>query len=207
MLDGDSVINITTNLESKGYIDLTLDMLAKFKIEIVNDNYKRFIIKGNQSYKPYDYTVEGDFSQSAFFLLANCFGADVNLLAMNMSSFQGDKKILEDVSSFGAKVEYNNGILKATASKLFGATIDFSQSPDLGPALTVLASVASGKSEFINASRLRIKECDRITCMRLELKKLGAKIEENPNGMVIYGVDKLSGGVIDSHNDHRQGCK
>ncbi len=203
MLDGDSVINITTNLESKGYIDLTLDMLAKFGIEIVNDDYKKFIIKGNQSYKPYDYTVEGDFSQSAFFLLANCFGADVNLLAMNMSSFQGDKKILEDVSSFGAKVEYNNGILKATASKLFGATIDFSQSPDLGPALTVLASVASGKSEFINASRLRIKECDRITCMRLELKKLGAKIEENPDGMVIYGVDKLSGGVIDSHNDHR----
>ncbi len=203
MLEGDSVINITTNLESKGYIDLTLDMLNKFGIEIINEDYKKFIVKGNQVYKPYDYTIEGDFSQSAFFLLANCFGADINLLAMNMSSHQGDKKIIEDVAQFGAKIEYNKGILKATAPKLNGCVIDFAQSPDLGPALTVLASVASDKSEFINAARLRIKECDRITCMRLELEKLGAKIEENPDGMVIYGVDKLHGGIVDSHNDHR----
>ena len=203
LLDGDSIINITTNLESKGYIDLTLDMLSKFGINIVNDDYKRFIVRGNQSFKPYDYTIEGDFSQSAFFLIADCLGADINLLAMNPMSHQGDKKIIDDVKDFGADITFDEKGLIAKASELKPAVIDFAQSPDLGPARTVLASLISGKSEFINASRLRIKECDRITCMRLELEKLGAKIEENPDGMVIYGVNELTGGVVDSHNDHR----
>ena len=203
MLEGDSVINITTNLESKGYIDLTLDMLNKFGINIINENYKKFIVNGNQKYKPFDYTIEGDYSQSAFFLVADCLGADINLLAMNKDSYQGDKKIIDDVKDLGANVVFNDEFLKASGEKLHPAVIDFSQSPDLGPALTVLCSLIPGKSEFINAERLRIKECDRITCMKDELLKLGANIEENQSGMVITGVDVLHGGVVDSHNDHR----
>ena len=85
----------------------------------------------------------------------------------------------------------------------FGATIDFSQSPDLGPAIAVLASLSIGRTEFVNASRLRIKECDRITCVKEELEKLGANIVENPDGMVIEGANQLNGGIVDSHNDHR----
>lgn len=203
MLNGDSTIEITTELESKGYIDLTLDMLKKFGITIENRNYKEFYIKGNQEYTPCDYTIEGDFSQSAFFLVADCLGANIKLKAMNMDSHQGDKKILSDIEDFGSKIHYLEDTLYADSVKTKGATIDFSQSPDLGPALTVLAALSSGKSEFINAGRLRIKECDRITCMREELEKLGANITENPDGMEIIGVDNLTGGVIDSHNDHR----
>ncbi len=203
MLNGDSVINITTNLESKGYIDLTLDMLNKFGINIINENYKKFIVKGNQKYEPFDYTIEGDYSQSAFFLVADCLGADINLLAMNKDSYQGDKKIIDDVKDLGANVIFNDEFLKASGENLHSAVIDFSQSPDLGPALTVLCSLIPGTSEFVNAERLRIKECDRITCMREELVKLGANIEENQSGMIITGVDKFHGGVVDSHNDHR----
>ena len=203
MLNGDSVINITTNLESKGYVDLTLDMLYKFGIEISNIDYKRFIIKGNQNYKPCDYTIEGDFSQSAFFLVADCLGADITLHAMNQNSHQGDKKIIQDVIDLGGNITFNEDTLKSYPCKTKGCVIDFAQSPDLGPALTVLASLSSGTTEFVNAARLRIKECDRITCMKEELEKLGAKIEENPDGMVIKGVDMLTGGVVDSHNDHR----
>ena len=203
MLDGDSKIVITTKLESKGYIDLTLDILAKFGIYIENKEYKEFIIKGNQSFKPYNYTIEGDFSQSAFFLVADALGADINLLAMNMDSHQGDKKILEDMEAFGSIVHYENNVLSSKSGNIKGATIDFSQSPDLGPALTVLASLAKGTSEFVNAARLRIKECDRITCMKEELNKLGANIIEHEDGMTINGVDMLHGGVVDSHNDHR----
>lgn len=203
MLNADSVINITTNLESKGYVDLTLDMLKKFGIEIENIEYKKFIVKGNQEYKPCDYTIEGDFSQSAFFLVADCLGADITLHAMNPDSHQGDKKIIQDIIDLGAKVSFNGDILKAEPTKTNGCVIDFAQSPDLGPALTVLGALSTGTTEFINAARLRIKECDRITCMREELEKLGAKIEENPDGMIITGVDSLSGGVVDSHNDHR----
>ena len=203
LLDGDSKIVITTNLESKGYIDLTLDMLKKFGIEIENKEYKEFIIKGNQSYKPYNYTIEGDFSQSAFFLVADALGADIKLSCMNMDSHQGDKKILLDMEDFGSNIIFENDLLSLENKALHGATIDFSQSPDLGPALTVLAALADGESNFINAGRLRIKECDRITAMRIELEKMGAKIIEHKDGMTIYGVKELHGAIIDSHNDHR----
>ncbi len=203
LLDGDSVINITTNMESKGYIDLTIDILKLFGIEIKNDNYEKFYIKGNQKYKPHDYMVEGDFSQAAFFLVADMLGADIKLKAMNMDSHQGDKKILADITDFGGEIKFDNDTLTLKNSSINNAIIDFSQSPDLGPALTVLASLANGTSKFINASRLRIKECDRITSMKEELEKLGGAIDELPDGMIIYGADKLHGGVVDSHNDHR----
>lgn len=203
MLEDDSKIIITTNLESKGYIDLTLDILAKFGIRIENKDYKEFIVRGKQSFKPCDYTIEGDFSQSAFFLVANALGADIKLLAMNMDSHQGDKKILLDMKEFHSNVYYEDGALYSKTNELVGATIDFSQSPDLGPALTVLAALSKGTSEFINASRLRIKECDRITCMKEELNKLGANIIEHEDGMTIHGVDMFHSGTVDSHNDHR----
>ena len=177
--------------------------MAKFGIKIINNDYKEFIIRGNQVYRPYDYTIEGDYSQSAFFLLANALGSNVILRAMNPNSYQGDKKIIQDVEAFGCSVVSVDDSLNCSANELHGAIIDFAQSPDLGPALSVLAAIAKGKSEFINASRLRIKECDRITCMRIELEKMGAKITETPDGMQFIGVDNLHGAVIDSHNDHR----
>ena len=203
LLNGDSKIIITTNLESKGYIDLTLDILNKFGINIINNDYKEFIVKGNQEYKPLDYEIEGDYSQSAFFLIADLLGSDINLYSMNENSLQGDKKILEDIKAFNGNAYFKNGVLKASKALTNGALIDFSQSPDLGPILTVLASISKGTSNFINAERLRIKECDRISCVKEELSKLGAKIEELKDGMIIKGVDSLSGGILDSHNDHR----
>ncbi len=203
LLDGDSVINITTPMESKGYIDLTIDMLKLFGIEIINDNYEKFIVKGNQEYKAHDYMVEGDFSQSAFFLVADMLGANIKLKAMNMHSHQGDKKIISDVENFGGIIDYSDEELSVKSDNVKNTIIDFSQSPDLGPALTVLAQLAEGTTKFINASRLRIKECDRITCMKEELEKLGGSIDEMPDGMIIYGVNRLHGGVVNSHNDHR----
>jgi 3-phosphoshikimate 1-carboxyvinyltransferase len=122
---------------------------------------------------------------------------------MNMDSHQGDKKILKDIEDFSTKFLYETDELYAASIKTKGAIIDFSQSPDLGPALTVLASLSEGKSEFLNAGRLRIKECDRITCMKEELEKLGANIIEHEVGMEIFGVDSFTSGVSDSHNDHR----
>ena len=203
LLNGDSKIVITTKLESKGYVDLTLDILSKFGIEIVNVNYEEFIIKGNQKYHPYDYSIEGDYSQTAFFLVADALGANINLIGMNEFSYQGDKKIIDDMKKFNSQIYFNDSGLRCSTEKLIGTTIDFSQSPDLGPALTVLACLAEGCSNFINAGRLRIKECDRIACMREELNKMGANIRELPEGMIINGVDNLVGTTVDSHNDHR----
>lgn len=203
LLDGDSKLVITTPLESKGYVDLTLDILSKFGISITHRDYKEFFIQGHQEYRPYDYVVEGDYSQSAFFLVADCLGANIKLKAMNKNSFQGDKKILEDLKAFQATLHMEEDAIECPSCTTYGTTIDFSQSPDLGPALTVLAALSCGTSSFIHASRLRIKECDRITCMREELEKMGAQIEEYEDGMTIHGVDHLNGAVVDSHNDHR----
>ncbi len=201
LLDGDSQIVITTKLESKGYIDLTLDILSLFGIEI-DFNESIINIKGNQEYKATNYRVEGDFSQAAFFLLANMLGNDITLEGLNLNSYQGDKKILSDIEAFGGRIEVQGNKLKAIPTSLRPADISFAQSPDLGPALTVLASTILGKSRFYDAARLRIKECDRITAMRLELEKLGGIIEEFESGMDIYGTT-LHGGEVMSHNDHR----
>lgn len=203
LLEGDSKIIITTELESKGYIDLTLDILKQFGIIISHQNYKEFYVKGNQSYCPCNYMVEGDYSQVAFFLVAGALGADIKLYGMRKDSYQGDKKIIEDIIKMQGNLRYEEDYICCNPSQTVGTTIDFSQSPDLGPALTVLASLSKGISLFIKASRLRIKECDRITCMRQELEKMGAKIEEFSDGMKIEGVEKLKGAILDSHNDHR----
>lgn len=201
LLDGDSKIIITTKLESKGYVDLTLDILSKFGIKATfNENIIE--IPGNQEYKPFDYRVEGDYSQSAFYLLANMLGNDIKLKGLDTSSYQGDKKILKDIVDFGGVINIEKDLLWAEPKTLIPAKISFAQTPDLGPALTVLASTIEGKSEFVDASRLRIKECDRITCMREELEKLGGIIKEFEDGMFINGT-KLHGGIVDSHNDHR----
>lgn len=204
MLEGNSTINIIGKLESKAYIDLTLDILSKYGIKIVNNNYQSFEIEGNQEYLARDYVIEGDYSQAAFFLAMGALGNDVKLACMNLDSLQGDKKILEDIQALNGNIIYQDSLLFALANNLHGNTIDFAQSPDLGPVLSVLASVSKGETHFINAERLRIKECDRITCMREELTKMGAIISEEKSKMHFVGVNSLDGSLeLDCHNDHR----
>ena len=204
LLDGDSKIVITTDLESKSYIDLTLDILGKYNIKIINNNYQEFVIPGNQKFLPHDYTIEGDFSQAAFFLVMGALGNDIKLGCMNLDSIQGDRKILDDIVSLGGKIINEEGLIKAVPVNLIGNVIDFSNSPDLGPVLSVLASVCNGDTSFINAKRLRIKECDRITCVKEELLKLGAIVSEGSEEMYFTGVESLNGSLeLESHNDHR----
>lgn len=204
LLDGDSIVNITTHLESKAYVDLTLDILKKFGINIINNDYKTFIIKGNQVYKPLNYTIEGDFSQAAFFLGMGLLGNDVKLGCMNLDSLQGDKKIISDIIALGGEVNFQNGLLFAKTKGLKEAEIDLSQAPDLGPILSVISSLAKGEVRLYNAYRLRLKECDRITCMKEELLKLSAIVSETEDEMYFEGVDSFtSTKKLNSHNDHR----
>lgn len=203
-LNGDSEIVITTNLESKGYIDLTLDILKKFGIKVINEDYKKFIVPGNQEYKAQDYRVEGDFSQVAFWLVAGFLNDGINCLGMNPDSLQGDKAIIDILKDMGANITVSEDNINIKGEKSNGAIVDLSQCPDLGPIVTVLASLSEGRTEVINASRLRIKESDRITSMTTELNKLGANIIETENGMIIEGVKTLKGGVeVSAWNDHR----
>ena len=164
LMKENSEIYITTEMESTGYIDLTLDVLNQYGIEIENNHYHNFDVKGNQEYIAHDYVVEGDYSQSAFFLVADMLGADIKIKGLNRNSKQGDKKILEDITSFGGNIFYDGECdVYARTNKPCGTQIDLSQSPDLGPALSVLAALSKGRTEFVNAERLRLKECDRIS--------------------------------------------
>lgn len=203
LLQEDSKIIITTKLESKGYVDLTIDALKTFGVTIENNNYESFLVKGNQKYKPMNYKVEGDFSQAAFYLVAGALGNDVECLDLNLESLQGDKAIIDIIRRMGGKVEETESGLRAFPSKTYGAVIDVSECPDVVPVLTVLAALSKGETRIINAARLRIKECDRLAVITSELKKLGAKIEEHSDSLIIEGVESLSGGEVDSHNDHR----
>lgn len=203
LLNGDSIIKITTKMESIGYIDLTLDTLSKFGVKIENNNYREFKIKGNQHYKKTDYRVEGDFSQAAFYLAAGVLGGEVECLDLNMESLQGDRVIVDIIKNMGGKISFSDGILKASKSDLKGIVIDASQCPDLVPIAAVLGALSFGTTEIINAARVRIKESDRLKAIATELNKIGAEVIEREDSLLIHGKPWLKGGTVNSWNDHR----
>ena len=208
LLEGDSKLIINKNLESKGYVDLTLEILKLAGIEIVNNDYKSFDIRGNQTYKPFDYTVEGDYSQVAFWIVAGIISAnrdnEVKCLHVNKNSLQGDREIIEIVTRMGANLEIFDDYVIVKPSKTKGTIIDISQCPDIGPVLTVLAALSEGETRIINGERLRIKESDRITSIKTELNKLGGNVSEEGDSLIIQGVEGFRGGVtVNAWNDHR----
>lgn len=203
LLDGDSKIEIEGNLESKGYIDLTMDVLKYYGIEIINKKYKEFIIKGNQEYIAKNYVVEGDYSQAAFWIVAGVIFDDINIKGLKQNTKQGDKAILDVILNMGGKFEFKDDVLKVYKSSTHFSIIDGAEFPDIIPIIAVLASISKGKTIIKNASRLRIKESDRLNTIFTELSKLGANIIETEDGLIIDGVKRLNGAVTESHNDHR----
>lgn len=204
LLDGDSKIIIKTETESKGYIDLTLKALKDFGIEIINKDYKEFIIKGNQKYKPRNYRVEGDYSSGTFFLCADAIGNNVLCKDLLKDSLQGDKGVIDVLTKMGVEFNITNNEVIGKAAKTKGIIIDASSIPDAIPALSVVACLSEGKTEIINAKRLRIKECDRLSAIVKELKKLGGNLEEKEDSIIIYGIEEFQGGsIVWSHRDHR----
>ncbi|HEY5561003.1 MAG TPA: 3-phosphoshikimate 1-carboxyvinyltransferase [Clostridiaceae bacterium] len=206
LLEENSKIIITTELESKSYVDLTLDVLKTFSINIVNKNYKEFKINGRQHYKAKDIIVEGDFSQAAFFLAAGVLSEGdktVTVTGINTNSHQGDMVIVDLIKKMGGRLEVNEDSIKAYPSKLKGITMDASECPDLVPIMAVLGALSEGTTEIVNAGRLRMKESDRLKAIAKELNNIGAKVLEKEDGLHIEGKSNLEGGSVDSWKDHR----
>ena len=221
LLAEDSEIELTTALESAAYVDLTIQTMQRFGVHVEKIGETAFRIPGSQSYQPSKETIEADFSNAAFFLVAGALGEEVECAGLNPNSKQGDKEILSLLEQCGAEIEYRRPSLAKEAEKQESfsenaiirvrpsdkeskaLTIDVSQIPDLVPILSVLLCFCKGKSRIINAGRLRIKESDRLHAMTEELKRLGAKVEEGSDYLNIEGVEHLNGGTCDSHNDHR----
>lgn len=203
LLKKDSKIILTSPLESKGYIDLTLQMLEYYGIHIENHDYQSFDIQGGQTYQSKDYYVEADYSQAAFYLVAGALNNDVVLKGLNLNSLQADKEVLEILTRMNASIIQTDEGLSIKASTLQATDIDGSQCPDVIPILSLACVFANGTSTIYNASRLRIKECDRLKAICQELNRLGANIIEKEDGLVITGLTSLHGSSVFSWNDHR----
>lgn len=203
LLDGDSEIILTSPLESRDYVTLTLQILKIFGIDVETVTPEHYKIKGNQAFRPAKYRVEGDYSQAAFWIAGGLMGDGLVLKDLSEVSEQGDQRILQIVKDMGGNLEWKDGDLIVHPSKTHGAVIDASQCPDLVPICATLAAVSEGQTHVINAARVRLKESDRLEAIRTELNKLGANITEEPEGLIIEGVKGFTGGKVEGWNDHR----
>ena len=190
LMEWESQIVLTSPLESRGYVDMTLDVLKDFGITVENQSYERFIVPGDQWCTARDYTIEADWSQAAFWMAAGSLGIPVEVTGLNDRSIQGDRVIDEHFASFawgtGRRVE-----------------IDVSDCPDLLPPLAVMAAFHDGTTRLTNAARLRLKESDRLATVTKMLTALGGQVEEGPDWLAIPGTRFLKGGTVDGANDHR----
>ena len=202
LCEEDSVIELTTALESASYIDITLSVLKTFGIT-VHCERNRYIIPGKQVFRsPGTLPVEGDWSNAAFFLTAAALNNDITMTGLNPNSAQGDRKIIALLEQLGAVTQKDNGRLTLRSDELKGCTIDIQDTPDLLPVLSVAAAFAQGKTTFINAARLRLKESDRLASSAAMIENLGGRAEVGEDELTVYGTG-LIGGTVESCNDHR----
>ena len=204
LLAGDSRIIVRPPYESRSYVELSLQMLARFGIEVRWAGENTLLIPGGQRYRPADYTVEGDYSQFAFFAVLAAIGGNLRCLGLDHDSRQGDRQIVDILKRAHAEVtEIENGYA-VRKSPLRACSIDLADCPDLGPVLTVLAAFSQGTTRIYHAARLRYKESDRIAAMQTELRKIGVAIEGGADEIVIRGGGLYRGGcALDGHRDHR----
>jgi len=204
LLDCDSRLRMSGQVESFPYIELTLTMLESFCVDAgLKDMI--FSIPGGQKYRsPGTVRVEGDWSNAAFWLAAGAIGGKgITYSGLDMRSLQGDRSILDILKQFGAHIEQGISEVSVSSGDLKGTAIDAQDIPDLVPILAVVAAAAEGVTEIRNASRLRGKESDRLAAMASVLRGLGAEICETEDGLQICGGAALNGGEVSSWGDHR----
>ncbi|MHC1604725.1 MAG: 3-phosphoshikimate 1-carboxyvinyltransferase [Candidatus Methanofastidiosia archaeon] len=195
---------ITTSVQSRPYIEMSLDVLSKHGIEVMAANdYTHFTIPPQQEFRAAKYAIEGDFTSAAFMLVSGVLAGKLEISNLSLDSKQGDKAILQILKEMNAIAEEKKNSIVVEKSKLVATTMDASFTPDLVPICAVAATQAKGTTRIINAKRLRIKESDRLAAITTELKKMGAHLKELPDGLIIQGPTRLTGAVINAHNDHR----
>lgn len=213
LLKEDSRVIVEGELESSGYVDMTIRTIGKFGIRVdvkkVGNNTV-YLISGNQGYQMQSpYRVEGDWSNGAFWLAAGLLGEiPISVKGLSKDSAQGDKHIVEAIEKFGGRIEISQDENSVTAfpskENLRGIDYDAAQTPDLIPVIALIATRAKGVTRIENAGRLRIKESDRLNSIAATLRALGGKVEELEEGLLIQGIEEnLKGGRVDSFHDHR----
>ena len=200
------VVHLTTPSESTGYIDMTVDCMREFGVEIEvseQDGLFTYTVTGSYTTKREEISAEGDWSNAAFWLCAGAIGsAPVAVLGLRTESLQPDRAIIDILRRFGAVIEEADGKFCVSPTTLRGCEIDVSETPDLTPAIAVVAACAEGSTNIVGGVRLKIKESDRIRSICDMINSLGGEAEAREDGMKIHGTG-LVGGSVRSYNDHR----
>ena len=196
-------------LNEKPYVGITLDWLERHGIALDYEaDYSQFRVPGGQHYTVVDRRIPGDFSSATFFLAAGAMGENaLRCAGLDMTDTQGDKAVVEYLRQMGALITVSDDAVEvrgagSAGGQLEGCDLDLNATPDALPMMAVLGCYATGTTRLLNCPQARLKETDRIAVMREELEKMGARIEELPDGLVIHQSD-LRGTALNGHDDHR----
>lgn len=191
------------NLTSKPYIDLTLDVMRRFGVQVAHQDYQVFHFHQTDGYQPTTYTVEGDWSGGAFLLAAGAVAGDIIVEGLDAASTQADKAMLQALKSCGARLTVEDNRISCGGAALQPFHFDATDCPDLFPPLVVLAAYCNGVTEIKGASRLTHKESNRALTLQEEFGKMGVDIELKGDLMLIHGGKPLKSTTVHSHHDHR----
>ena len=207
LLKGESEISLTSNLESRDYVELTIEVLEKFGIEIErSEDMRSFKVNGNQKYHSTEFNVEGDYSSSAFMLVAGALSggkSGVRVTNLRRNSRQGDRRIVEILERMGAKIEITESSVTVKKSLLSGCVIEGNDIPDLVPVLSIAASLSDGNTKIVGVERLRLKESDRISAIITLLNSFGCRITNSHGALEIQGNNALNSQHPLDFEDHR----
>jgi 3-phosphoshikimate 1-carboxyvinyltransferase len=201
----DTVITLSTPLESRSYVQLTIEILRKHGVKVSTSSALReFRTSSDQDYCPCDHDVPGDFSSAAFLLAAAAVTCSkVKIENLDPCTSQGDAVILDILKKMGSRVSTSDEYVEVDGGQLAAVNIDAKDIPDLVPVVTVLTCYAKGNSRIRSVKRLKWKESDRLNSLRSELGKMGGKIMINGDDLIINGPMSMHGATIFPHNDHR----
>lgn len=200
----DTTIDITAGLVSKPYIDITLSIMASFGVVVVNKDYRRFFVKKYRYISPGHFPVEGDASSASYFLAAGAIkGGEVKVEGVGKDSIQGDVLFLRALEKMGAEVEWGSDYMMTRRSNLTAVEMDFNHIPDAAMTIATTALFATGTTLIKNVYNWRTKETDRLSAMAVELRKLGALIEEGSDYISITPPGQIQCATINTYHDHR----
>lgn len=201
----DTTIRIKGDLVSKPYIDITLNLMKTFGVDVSNENYQQFRIRGQQSYvSPGTYLVEGDASSASYFLAAAAIkGGTVRVTGIGKNSMQGDIRFADVLEKMGAKITWAEDYIECTRGDLIGIDMDMNHIPDAAMTIATAALFAKGPTTLRNIYNWRVKETDRLAAMATELRKVGATVEEGEDYIRVEPPESLNFAEIGTYNDHR----
>ncbi|EBQ1475398.1 3-phosphoshikimate 1-carboxyvinyltransferase, partial [Salmonella enterica] len=201
----DTIIRVKGELVSKPYIDITLNLMKTFGVEIANHHYQQFVVKGGQQYhSPGRYLVEGDASSASYFLAAGAIkGGTVKVTGIGRKSMQGDIRFADVLEKMGATIAWGDDFIACTRGELHAIDMDMNHIPDAAMTIATTALFAKGTTTLRNIYNWRVKETDRLFAMATELRKVGAEVEEGHDYIRITPPAKLQHADIGTYNDHR----